>query len=124
MSLPLGRLVTLRQERACHQPINKAASVSPSICVYLSGLEFPVEMSSSPSIKRQALEGGLASLPPSLPSFSCTFDSVSVQPFLEEASLGLNTGSRRFLGPGGEGMPPGMGDLESLPSLLTGAQPP
>lgn len=70
MSLPLGRLVTLRQERACHQPINKAASVSPSICVYLSGLEFPVEMSSSPSIKRQALEGGLASLPPSLLSFS------------------------------------------------------
>lgn len=69
MSLPLGRLVTLRQERACHQPINKAASVSPSICVYLSGLEFPVEeMSSSPSIKRQALEGGLASLPPSPPS--------------------------------------------------------
>lgn len=124
MSLPLGRLVTLRQERACHQPINKAASVSPSICVYLSGLEFPVEeMSSSPSIKHQALEGGLASLPPSLLSF-CTFGSVSVQPFLEEASLSLNTGSRRFLGPGGEGMPPGMGDLESLPSLSTGAQPP
>lgn len=71
MSLPLGRLVTLRQERACHQPINKAAGVSPSICVYLSGLEFPVEeMSQQPQHQTPGmLEGGLASLPPSFPSF-------------------------------------------------------
>lgn len=123
MSLPLGRLGTRRQERACHQPINKAAE-APSICVYLSGLEFPVEMSSSPGIKRQALEGGLASLPPPPPPASSVRFLWS--PFLEEeeAALSLNTGSRRFLGgPGGEGMPPGMGVLESLPFLPTGAQP-